>query len=246
MREIYGFSEKVYVWLGEIDKEEHDIFHTVIGLAHCVGLAPEVWKKHLIYLFDHSHGEFETLMRGFGDLLGRPWFSRIWVIQEAALAVRDPILLAGGAWCYLFSFFKLFTFLTTNLEWDTANYWPKMLEQLTWLNSIRYKYQKERGVSTLDLSRIGTRLDNVLGSTHGHFEATIPHDHVYGVLGLIFSGEIPTSLQPDYNIPYGQVFQEYARCIMENTGNLSILIREESGLHGVPSWVPDFRMENSF
>jgi hypothetical protein len=39
-------------------------------------------------------------MEGLVDILLKQWFNRIWVMQEVALATKEPVMLVGRAWCY--------------------------------------------------------------------------------------------------------------------------------------------------
>jgi hypothetical protein len=248
MSDIYSLAGRVYAWLGE-NEEEDPVVRMIMGLAHCVGLDSRLWGTYLSQCFDHSSDEFRGFARGLINLSSRSWFSRIWVIQEVGLAARPPIILAGGAWSYMESLSKLANIIlkyrTKGL--DSIPGW-KNITQIIFLSSIRRDCQEERNsqqASDVDLSSLGARLDRTLGSTHGYFEATLPHDYIYGLLGLVGSGALPLLLTADYEKPYPQVYQEYARFIVQNTGNLSIILRTDSDIDGFPSWVPDFRSHNS-
>jgi hypothetical protein len=73
-------------------------------------------------------------------------------------------------------------------------------------------------------------------------KTTLPHDRIYGLLGMTSSAPLPVPLRPDYSQPFAQVFQNYARFLVESTSYLDIL---ELGVNRLPkdqcpSWVPDF------
>ena len=70
---------------------------------------------------------------------------------------------------------------------------------------------------------------------------TEPHDRIYGLLGMTNTKNIPSKLLPNYKLPFAQVYQEYARYAIENSGDLSILDCTSNELKNVPSWVPDLR-----
>jgi hypothetical protein len=53
--------------------------------------------------------------------------------------------------------------------------------------------------------------------------------------------KFPPELVPDYTLPFGQVFQDYTRYVIENTGDLRILNCDRNELENFPSWVPDLR-----
>ncbi|KAH8745575.1 hypothetical protein F5883DRAFT_529517 [Diaporthe sp. PMI_573] len=83
------------------------------------------------------------------------------------------------------------------------------------------------------------------------FEATIPHDYLYSMIGLCGGSELlPPELAPDYQKSFPRVCEDYARCIIKATGSVAILARtfwqlwpdyDEALAEDLPSWVPDFR-----
>jgi hypothetical protein len=115
------------------------------------------------------------------------------------------------------------------------------------LCSIRTDYRDGRIYrehSNHVLSDVGVALRNLLEDTVAHFTATLPHDYIYGLLGLLPSGCLPYPLAPDYGKPFPKVYQEYTRFIIEHTSTLSVLFRQYKALTGwLPTWVPDFRFQ---
>jgi hypothetical protein len=116
---------------------------------------------------------------------------------------------------------------------------------LSLMRITQHEIEGNRGAFEVDLSSSAARLNEILGFTQGNYGAALPHDHIYGLLGLVGIEMLPSALKPDYNKPYAQVCQDYARFIFESTGDLSLLVRLDSKISGVPSWVPDFRSDNS-
>ena len=77
----------------------------------------------------------------------------------------------------------------------------------------------------------------------GGKRATVPHDYIYGLLGIVDTWTLPPHLVPDYTLPYACVFAEHARFIISRTGDLRLLMDRTAypdPLDGVPSWVPNF------
>jgi hypothetical protein len=245
MTDIYTYADRVCVWLGENEQEDHLIIYRIMGMAHCVSLAPRFWKPYLTEFFDGVSSDIDRFAQGIIQLTSRKWWSRVWVIQEVCLASKTPIILAGGAWSYMKSLLKLVDIIRTRPErrifathsWD-------FLANPNWLQRIKEDCEKDntnQEASDVELSSLGARLEKTIGLSGGFFKATLPHDRIYGLLGLVGLETLPYPLTPDYGRPFPQVYQEYARFIIENTGSLSIILREENGMHEVPSWVPDFR-----
>jgi len=79
-----------------------------------------------------------------------------------------------------------------------------------------------------------------LSALIARFEATIPHDYLYGIISLGGIMVFPRNLVPDYTLPFEDVFHQYTELILRHTGDLTIIPRRRHGLKGVPSWVPDY------
>lgn len=85
-------------------------------------------------------------------------------------------------------------------------------------------------------------LNRYLRAVRGTFGAARSHDQLYGLLGVAAGGDdLPPALRPDYAVPFAEVYKEYARALLQDCGDISILNRTHRRLEGVPSWVPDFR-----
>jgi hypothetical protein len=206
-----------------------------------------VWEAFLIRLFDSAIDEYDSFARGIVNLSMRPWVSRVWVVQEVALASKSPIILAGTAWSYLDSLDTL-TAIIMAYPRRSLKGMPDSTAvlQLSLLPLTRRSYQgfeDNEGTFDIDSSSSAARLNEILGFTLGNYRATLPHDYIYGLLGLVGIQTLPSVLTPDYNKPYPQVCREYARFIFENTRDLTILLRSHSEISGVPTWVPGFRSD---
>jgi hypothetical protein len=172
------------------------------------------------------------------------------VIQEVSLASKTPIVLAGGAWSYFESFITFHTILTSRPETSIiVGQVFRALNRPSFLHMIKEWHQESeppsRELFNRDSSRLGADLESLLLATGGDFEAKLPHDHIYGLLGLLGSGTLPSPLVPDYSKPASQVYQDYSQFIISNTKNLSILLRYGNTIMGSPSWVSDFRSESA-
>ncbi|KAI0189064.1 heterokaryon incompatibility protein-domain-containing protein [Astrocystis sublimbata] len=180
-------------------------------------------------------------------LLARPWFRRKWVIQEIALS-REVVLHAGGGvevpWPELahlaFNIELLGIMRLGNLEFGKSGL-EVSLSPLHCVGCV-YTVQLYRQYSTL--------LDGVLASLM--FNCTDPRDHVYSLLNM---GTIGPSIVPDYTASDGEVFRRFAIAMLVEGQNLKLLslATEDSShldaevkrLEGLPSWVPDLRLERT-
>ena len=96
MGTIYAAASKVIVWLGESNiqieqalEASSALLTTLLGVRGKI--APE---KHTLREYGLP-GRRSPIWDGLGQLFDRPWFSRLWVLQEAVLA-RDIDIVCGG------------------------------------------------------------------------------------------------------------------------------------------------------
>lgn len=94
MREIYSRSKNVYIWLGE-SKPEDEVavnFAKFLEKASATDRTPD--KKQHVWAFPNDNVPRLTDERWnqFFALFNRPWFSRLWIIQEVVMA-RNAIVL---------------------------------------------------------------------------------------------------------------------------------------------------------
>jgi hypothetical protein len=199
-----------------------------------------------------SPGDLETfpgrLIMELGLLMKNPWFERTWVIQEFVLSRSPPIALIGG---YPFHFFRLFDLSrfifhnSSTLSNKTHAAYRFIENDLHKLFGLMNAYQWRRG-SGMSFETHGFSLlspaHKLLCLLKLFFEkqSTDPHDHIYGMLGLL-GDQLPKRLKPNYKLPFEKVCQAYAKFILEATKNLKIIEAHKSELKACPSWVPDFR-----
>ncbi|CAN9144873.1 unnamed protein product [Alternaria alternata] len=98
MGAIYGAAELVIAWVGHNDDDGirglMEIVNSFIVDEHLT-LSNSIWRS-----VDSMTGDkVSYLIRGLERLLERPWFERVWVVQEAVMA-RRTLLLAASHWCH--------------------------------------------------------------------------------------------------------------------------------------------------
>lgn len=74
------------------------------------------------------------------------------------------------------------------------------------------------------------------------FQCSDPRDRIYALLGLAKPGE--TAIVPDYSKPVPQVYEEATLFLIQDEGNVDVLLDErlERKGGGFPSWVPDYKL----
>ncbi|CAH0031192.1 unnamed protein product [Clonostachys rhizophaga] len=228
MEEIYRRASIVVVWLGDGGPEVTEAWNLMQRLDESKRKIPpnqiQIWHNELAdYGLPPANApEWETL----DALLWRPWFVRIWIVQEITLA-RDAVVFCGNE----------------TIPWDKFLW-------IIWFLRLR----NLEGTYNLDVSpafRLG-----ILGSAHrsgrplpllellGLFRrslATDPHDKVYGLLGLAASHEV----EIDYKIPYSQLYLDVAKSIMKESLDILSHVEDTNWKDGtdMPSWVPNWAVQ---
>lgn len=176
----------------------------------------------------------------FGKLHGifrLPWFRRIWVVQEVALA-KKVVFYCGEQTIY-------FDLLASGADFTRLPYSKLTLEASHWRSYIEHHHTLQEFVRRKqegeDITGI-LSLKSVLLVPGMTLEATKPDDNVYGMYGICksLSLKIPP---PDYRKPLSVVFTETARLMIDETGDLELLSFVEGSASircDLPSWVPDF------
>ncbi|KAK8052969.1 heterokaryon incompatibility protein [Apiospora saccharicola] len=91
MGEIYARASQTIVWLGPASADSD-------RAMRCVNMMDEEWRRLQgtppITWFETSFQEADW--DALGALMARPWWGRVWIIQEV-LKSRDPVFRCGGA-----------------------------------------------------------------------------------------------------------------------------------------------------
>ncbi|XEV04826.1 hypothetical protein FSHL1_010113 [Fusarium sambucinum] len=256
MSEIYGKCERVLAWLGPVDNEEET---SICKLAEkLTRFASSVNQDHIednrIKTFmelGKSNTEVGLVRSALKSIGHRPWFRRIWILQEAVLAQKSPILLCGPHELGYDIFFKTWVLMLNPSE-DGQLLYSFMAE-----NPVRFK-AIELAYKTILQSRSGTdqerKTDLAVREKHcaidifkllneaTELEATVPHDRLYALLGLLACDPLPKALQPDYTKSFETLCYDFAVFILEQTKDVRVLNLGTVGcFKDVPSWVPDLR-----
>ena len=87
MGEIYGSASNTWIWLGKAEDDSILGLDTISKLNQVdEGQSPGVARTELPRLELHERNAIR-------DITSRPWFSRLWVVQELILS-RNPVILS--------------------------------------------------------------------------------------------------------------------------------------------------------
>jgi hypothetical protein len=249
MRNIYQAAERVVVWLGEGCVETHRAISWVSshferdeqGLEHLTKTARTIMdgcpKSTVDDGDDGLDGEETTqdrrlqLLKGFNNLLSRPWWSRVWVIQEVVVN-SDVTIMCGHSevsW-------------TTFMAFVEGIYKSKPLLQASLEESTKYRQSIEKALSQQQFASQASQKMSDLLLQHRGLSASDPRDNAYALLGL--ASDMATSkFLPDYSKSTDEVYKGLTREIVKRHNNLTIICASQPSAtlrSTLPSWTPDW------
>ncbi|EXJ76255.1 uncharacterized protein A1O5_00763 [Cladophialophora psammophila CBS 110553] len=260
MGEIYKNAQKVFVWLGS-DKDgiAKDCFDMLKSWNLYLDKQLDVYKKprkipplqpprHLCN--DAKQGEKLT------KLMGLPWFRRVWVLQEAALA-QECQLHWGNHNISLAELMEFACFFDgrpeiarlVGVDESTFRLWRIVFSCVyrTYGNPKSWRSDKPliKALNEKHGPRSGLLLDILqVGKS---FSATCAGDHIYAFLGnpLAFSDDGRLFLEPDYNKEEGEICFDAAVAFLKcrrEAGYLLCFVQHSSADevtgNSRPSWIP--------
>jgi hypothetical protein len=260
MSEIYGKCERVLAWLGPVEDDEEDQIRT---LAERLGgftssVDQDLTEDDRITTFtkvaepdEKAAAEIECVRKALRSIGHRSWFRRIWILQEAVLAQTPPILLCGPYELGYDIFFKTWV-LMLNPSQDGQLLYSFMAENPVRFKAIELVYKtilqhrsRDKQGQTKDLlvqqNQCALDLLKLLNEAT-ELEATVPHDRLYALIGLLACDPLPKALQPNYTKSFERLCHEFTVFILEQTRDIGVLNLGTAGcFKNVPSWTPDLR-----
>jgi hypothetical protein len=228
MGSIFESAQRVVIWLGTRSKDSDLAMDTIAGLKD-------------ISDFEHIT---EQAWRAIESLFRRPWFSRIWVLQEFKRG-RNPVFLCAKK---SFSWDKigeaicgLWTTPSHRLDLKHVKLYREVGKVIS-MASTRLEMPLDANIEPQEAAQHFQRKLRNYGSS----QATLPHDKIYGLLGLsdafAFANSNPPSI--DYSREVTNVYMEWAIFLISIQSQLD-LIYEATTLKTsdpqLPSWTPDWR-----
>lgn len=193
MGEIFHRATNVWIWLGE----EYEHSELAMGLI--------TQLNHPDYTWDSSWWtQYEFV--AFNNLLGRPWFRRGWVIQEAAFS-KDTQILCGDRQVSWDQLVKAITLVQQRIKFASSTQTPS--ELVAGPRTQLINFYDSPAVKLLDIvsnvfrpeadGTISKQLTlETLVELGTHFETTDARDAIYALINL--AKDTSYSLSPDYNL----------------------------------------------
>jgi hypothetical protein len=264
MGEIYANADNVIVWLGNPTKYSDEVFHRLNILddlhrslqtdeadSQTAHIFPENDIDTMISSmlevtrgtagFDEEGQVRERLRLVLDDLVNNAWFSRIWVLQEAALA-KDLCLQAGSRrvpW-------RRFVACVQSLQ-DKADHPAENAGLVYDIELLRQQHLSE----VLEDGDLLMMVETFRGR-----QATDIRDKIYGLFGLTTTASPRRAFHADYSKSPEQVFVEFALWHIQVNGNVRVLakccseeVRDTSTTGSeqprLPSWATDWSVTSS-
>lgn len=243
MRDIYSMATSVQVWLGEAGEEDALALQLVREISAVVQdpedlLNSGTQNSYIEQWEPLFNAAVPKTIKALNDLFNRPWWTRVWIVQELSLAKQPEAHVICGSISMPWLSFLVAAYAVEEL-WNTANHllWSEYPDEplngfQTGIRMAQCRYS--------DATFPRFRLLELLNQ-HRDCEATNARDYVYGLLGMSGDGE-QAGIVPRYAASVIDIYTDLVRKLVRATESLDVLCacRGERNLTALPSWVPDW------
>ncbi|KAI0102967.1 heterokaryon incompatibility protein-domain-containing protein [Nemania sp. FL0031] len=228
MNDIYSKAASVLVWLGEADDLTPLAFDTLHKFEADDGTSD---GSRVFHEIDKPAERRDSLRR----LIHRPWFSRVWVVQEVVVASSVTVQ------CGLF--FIDWEIMRVGLERATGSgfyHFNHEVGKITKIGMWRAKFHELQQSASRD-EALDLHILIMDASDNG---ATNLRDKVYALRGIA-SKAYANGIIVNYQDPVEKVYIDCAKHLLQMRNDLRVLSlvrrhhRHTTSLH-LPSWVPDW------
>ncbi|KAF2266498.1 HET-domain-containing protein [Lojkania enalia] len=185
MANIYGYANRVIVWLGEEADNSTEALESIRAVADD--------DPRALLRDNQSMVRFEWNQKAFFKLLDRPWFKRMWVLQEVA-AARSILIMCGSTEVNGYVF--CLGLSTLELAFPVDPELHGLIRPVTYL----IRRAGTRPAYTAN-SPNGASLGELLDMYHTR-ESTERHDKVYALYGMSSNDPSAAGLSPNYGTPW--------------------------------------------
>ncbi|KAK0707182.1 ankyrin repeat-containing domain protein [Apiosordaria backusii] len=204
MKLVYANAQNVHIWLGPSTDDVSHLMRVMTRLdqratrrKNCRRNSPDAWVKEWT-IFANQEGAGETVIKtcrrnALRGLLGRPWFSRVWIIQEV-FSARSAVISCGLNTIPTRVFSLMPKLMGVEVDPHTQavlDIMPGYLREISWW-------------------RDGPDLCSLL-KKFGASKASDPRDNIYALIGIASDASVDGILQPDYGISLHQVIENTLR-----------------------------------
>jgi hypothetical protein len=231
MHKIYKLADRVLVWLGPqyqnsklaisvLTKIGSQVEVTQKGFMASPG-STEPWTYHFSYKLLYDQDTWEAIY----DLIRRPWFERVWIMQEILLASTKSEVTCGKDIIPWYTFRRAIICLVSKVT-----SLPKKLYH---------------SLSNAPINRLckATTIQNLPASLSmvAHAACSEEIDRIYGILGLI-PRKIASRIVPNYQLTAPEAFRNIFLEYLSLTQRLDLIrfCNIEHAHQGMPTWIPNW------
>ncbi|KAH8587148.1 heterokaryon incompatibility protein-domain-containing protein [Bisporella sp. PMI_857] len=262
MGEIYTMAKRVVVWIGEGSPETLLAFQyfervAVTGMllrkdtqARMLDLQIKRFKEESKNLHE---GNFTSLDGVLKDVFSRSWFSRLWTIQEVALARRIDVMCGSAK--INFNHFAAGSRIVAQLQEGPDTESPllghgvlsghialhvRIMDSLKryrdWkvkLAEFIFRYPKSESPKLSRSTILELGRDKMTSD---------PKDKIFGLYGLLSAMDFKLAQDIDYSKSLVQIYTDETVAALTEDNSLDIFynITGSESVPGLPSWVPDW------
>jgi hypothetical protein len=238
MHDIFKFANRTVVWFGQASESSTAALQALEYMGKQLEYtsddyflpapdsAEKNWwhPKHLISLSP-------AIWQAIAQLMQRPYFERLWVVQEIQVASPHSIVQCGeteASWYHIRR-----AFIRCRLE----------MAALPQLSSPSHK--REQRFADYLARRLTTFDAKFLFRLASDHKCTDPRDKVFAILGLL-PLNLTKHIEASYVLSVPDVYISAFLATVQSTRRLGLLdITNPNGpSNSLPSWVPDFRQSN--
>lgn len=269
MGSIYQIASNVIVWLGQEDEFTHDAIAAITALAripresHSTVTFADWYNQPVLMRLGVFTGFTPHMWCGLVAFLNRPWFYRVWVVQE--------IILAKSAYVVCGRRILPWSQLSDTISFLTTSGWHNHLssDHMRTIDALakdpgKYRNFLESHVNVgmaaiyLESTRAGIAhsghkaLFRYLLQVHRFCDASDPRDMIYALLGITWRDRPPFSVYPeaivpDYQVSARDLYARVAKTMLRSYKDLRFLSHVQdpswNKIKDLPSWVPDYSVD---
>ncbi|ORY16829.1 heterokaryon incompatibility protein-domain-containing protein [Clohesyomyces aquaticus] len=270
MQTIYRSSHNVVVHLGEASDDSDLALNLINTISYNISQDFDYGKGLAITAAQISQGipfPDQKAYMAVRKLFNRPYWRRLWIIQELALADDLSIVLCGNSMTYIGGIRQTMKLLVDNtvavemitpgaaMELDVEAQQAAVV-LLWWIGRLRKHillWKESKVLTYLELRSPALTMAQWAKATH-------QYDKVFGIMGL-FPGEISEVMKPlltelpstdvcqhEEDAYTKRVFMKFAVAIIQSTDDLDIIFarntfQAETSKYGLPTWVTDWTLK---
>jgi hypothetical protein len=226
MREIYMYADRVVVWLGLSSEKsalalrtlEHIGNQVEVTRNHSILPSPDCTVPHLVSTVElpFDEGVWQAIL----DILERPWFERVWIVQEIQLGSPTSVVQCG--------------------EYQISWYLIRRAISRLWNGAPENVMAKLQNIAYLVTNLRGDPLPTLLQHCN-KLKCSDPLDKIYGILGLA-PPLVASKIHPSYEFSAPEAYKTTFLRHLDTVRRLELLdhCHTHSQVVQSPSWVPDW------